>query len=61
MPIPELLINQQTAFQDVMLMECQYLKLGEAIAVYNEECKDNCLNLQCVMHFTFGEQEWHKN
>jgi len=53
MPIPELLIDQQMALQDVMKMEHQYLELGEAIAACNKEHINTIAlinNVPCILH-----------
>jgi len=53
MPVPELLIDQQMALQDVMQMKHQYLELGEAIAACNADHVNTIAlnnNVPCILH-----------
>ncbi len=53
MPVPELLVDQQTALRDVMRMEFQYLELGDAIAACDAERANTIAlinNVPCILH-----------
>jgi len=53
MPVPELLVDQQTALRDVMRMEFQYLELGDAIAACDAEHANTIAlinNVLCILH-----------